>query len=99
MTEEDYSKLVVFLAKNQDVFSKSPYDLPGSNVLMHRIETGDAQPVRARMFRTTPQARQEIEKQIDNLLKHGIIEESFTNVLAVELLVRSNFNATGTRLK
>ena len=76
LNEEDYQKMVIILAKNQDVFSKTPYDLPGTNVMQHRIETGDAAPVRARMYRTDAATRGRIEAEIQKLLKHDIIEES-----------------------
>ena len=88
LNEEDYQKMVIFLAKNQDVFSKTPYDLPGTNVMQNRIETGGAAPVRAKMYRTDAATRGRIEAECQKLLKHDIIEESSSpwasNVVMVE---------------
>ena len=76
LSEGDYFKLVNFLAKNQDVFAKSLADLPGTDLILHKIDTGDAPPFRQRMFRTTPEARKEISRQTEEMLKMGIIRES-----------------------
>ena len=76
MTEQDHVKLSLFLVKNKDVFSNSLYDLPGTDVVQHRIETGNNFPVRQRMYRAAPAARREIEKQVEEMLKHGIIKKS-----------------------
>ena len=64
------------MAKNQDVFARSLADLPETDLILHKIDTGDAPPFRQRMNRTTPKARKEISRQTGEMLKMGIIRES-----------------------
>ena len=76
LSEGDYFKLVNFLAKNQDIFARSLADLPGTDLMLHRIDTGDAPPFRQRIYRTSPEAKREISRQTAEMLKMGIIRES-----------------------
>ena len=64
MSEEDYTKLSIFSAKNRDMFAKSLYDLPGTDVVQHKIDTGDQEPPRERLYRTTPAQKREVEAQL-----------------------------------
>ena len=42
----------------------------------HTIDTGDSKPIKCRPYRTSPAAKQEIQRQIDEMLKNDIIEHS-----------------------
>ena len=88
MSEEDYTKLSTFLAKNRDMFAKSLYDLPGTDVVHHKINTGDQVPPRERLYRTKPAAKREIEAQLKEMLKHNIIEESNASYGANIVLIK-----------
>ena len=50
-------------------------ELPGTDLMTLRIETGDALPVRCRPHRHTPEDPREIAKQVEELLKNGLVEE------------------------
>ena len=76
MSDSEYDELSMFLVKNKDMFAKSMYDLPGTDVVQHKIDTWGLVPPRQRLYRTTPAAKREIEKQVKEMLEHGIIEES-----------------------
>jgi len=76
MSDSEYDELSMFLVKNKDMFAKSMYDLPGTDVVLHKIDTGGLVPPRQRLYRTTPAAKREIEKQVKEMLENGIIEES-----------------------
>ena len=65
-----------FLGRHRNMFATDLSELGSTNVYHHRIETGDAPPVKKRFYRQSIQMRQEIEKQIDNLVKHKILEPS-----------------------
>ena len=65
-----------FLSKNRHVFATSISELGNSDIYSHRIETRDAAPVTQRFYRQTPKVRQEMERQINELLENDIIEPS-----------------------
>ncbi|CAC5406519.1 unnamed protein product [Mytilus coruscus] len=44
------------------------------NVYKHKIDTGSARPIRQRFYRTNPKQRAEIDRQVEEMLKHNIIE-------------------------
>ena len=73
LTEEQRSKLYNFLGNNRDIFAKYMSELGETNLHSHTIHTGDAQPVSAAPYRQTPQMRAELERQLEELQKHGII--------------------------
>ena len=64
------------LCKHSAVFSTGPNDFGRTNLVTHRIRTGDASPVRQRAYRTSPKIKSEIRSQVDTLLDHDVIEES-----------------------
>ena len=88
MSEEDYTKLSTLLTKNRDIFAKSLYDLPGTDVMQHKIDTGDRVPPRERLYRKTPAQKREIEAQLEEMLKHNIIEESDASYGANIVLIK-----------
>ena len=76
VSPEDMAMLTQFLVDNCDVFAKNKEDLPGTNLVQHRIETGSALPIRQRAYKTTPANRLEIEEQVQSMLKSQVIQES-----------------------
>ena len=76
LTSEQKHKLLLFLGKNSDIFALQNSSIGCTDLHFHKIETGASPPVRQRPYRQSPQAREEIEKQIQEMLNDGIIEES-----------------------
>ena len=87
-SKSDYIKLVQFLAKNKDLFATKLSDVPGTDVIEHKIEVTSEKPIRLRAYRTTPAARAEIERQLDEMLEQGVISESDSPWSAPVLLVK-----------
>jgi len=52
------------------------HDLVGTDVIRMAIDTGDAQPVRKRAYRQTPQMMREMERQVQKMVASGIVEPS-----------------------
>jgi len=75
-TQEQRTKLVALLYANRDLFTSDICQLPGTDLVTHSIDTGDATPIRQRACRHSPEARKELDRQIDRLLEADIIEES-----------------------
>ena len=66
--------------------------MPGTDVIEHKIEVTSEKPNRLRVHRTTPAARAQIERQLDEMLEQGVISESDSPWSAPVLLVK---NANG----
>ena len=65
-----------FLEHNRSDFGSSLSELGEASLQSHRIETGDAMPVRQRFYRQSPQVKEEMNHQVDEMLKTDISEES-----------------------
>jgi transposase InsO family protein len=63
---EDYS----------DCFSKSEFDLGRTALVKHQIETGNAAPIRQALRRQPITYLSEIDRQLDDMRKQGIVEPS-----------------------
>ena len=50
-----------------------------TTLLKHEILTGNSTPVQCRPYWTSPKMKAEIDRQLDEMLKYGIIEESVNN--------------------
>src|SRR6267154_647706 len=73
LTDSQKRKLREFLEDNTDAFALGLEDLPGTTEGYCHIETGDTPPIRQRAYRPSPQAREEISNQTQDMLKNGII--------------------------
>ena len=76
LTDEQKILLTHFLNKNRKVFAKDLTELGHTHLYKHSIETGNAPPVRKRFYRQSPIVHDEMNRQIEKMLKSDIIEES-----------------------
>ena len=76
LSESDKREVLAFIGRNRDVFATSLSELGRTNVHTHKIDTGDAAPIRQRPYRTSPKIQAEIDRQIDEMLANNVIEES-----------------------
>ena len=86
LTEEQKMKLFAFIASNRNSFTKDTSELGCTNFHQHRIETGNAPPQRKRPYRVSPQIKQHIDEQIEDMLKNDITEPS-NNLLAAPVVM------------
>jgi transposase InsO family protein/ribonuclease HI len=75
-------ELLDLLMQYHDVISDDSSDIGGTDVISHKINLKNQQPVHCKQFRIPWSHREAIEKHVDNLLDKGCIEPS-----------RSAFNA------
>jgi hypothetical protein len=87
VTVADLDNLITLLYKNIDLMAKSIHNLPGSDVLLYYIDTGDNPSVSSRAYRHSPADKLEISRQTKQLLEAGLIEPSDTPWLASVVLV------------
>ncbi len=87
LTNEQKVQMENFLNDNADVFSTDPQDIGCIPGVEHAIDTGDNAPIKQRPYRTEFSNRAEIRKQIQQMLKSGIIRESVSPYASPVVLV------------
>ena len=88
LEHEDFLRLQDLLIEYEDVFSKGDFDLGCFTETKHRIDTGDAKPIKQRMRRTPLGFQEEEEKHLQNLLNIGVITASSSEWAAAPVFVR-----------
>jgi hypothetical protein len=85
---QDLNDLITLLYKNKDLMTNNLSEMPGTKDLYHQINTGDSPPIHKKAYRHSPQDRLEISRQVQDMLKAEIIEESFSPWSSPVLLCR-----------
>ncbi|CAC5388205.1 unnamed protein product [Mytilus coruscus] len=78
LTPEQKQQIQNFLIQNRDIFAKDLSELGHTNLHYHTIYTGDAKPISAAPYKQSPQMRRELDKQLDEMQRYNIIEESIS---------------------
>ncbi|GFU01893.1 retrovirus-related Pol polyprotein from transposon 297 [Trichonephila clavipes] len=81
---EERNDLMVLLNESKDVFRLGGEPTP---FVKHFINTGDHPPVSTAPYRLSPNRKEHLRKEIDNLLAHNIIEECKSPYAAPVVLV------------
>jgi hypothetical protein len=77
LTKQERAVLEPDLQKFLDVFhDDEDAEFNGTEVVKHRIITGDARLIRNATYRVPYALRDEIERQVRNMLQKGVIEPS-----------------------
>ncbi|UYV64922.1 K02A2.6-like [Cordylochernes scorpioides] len=76
LSEEEARNARAFLKKNQDVFSSGDGNLGRTDLVRHRINTGDARPIRQPPRRLPMAKQEEVTGLLRKMKRDGIIEES-----------------------
>ena len=76
LTPDQKLKLLALIGYNRDVFAMDISELGNTPLQEHEIDTQGATPIRQRFYRTSPKIKEEIQRQCDEMLKHGIIEQA-----------------------
>ena len=76
VTPEEKEKLIELLERNLDLFSFTPDQLGRSNSAFHKIDTGDAAPIRQRAYRVSPAERELIKARVQEMIDRKMIEPS-----------------------
>lgn len=75
LTEEQKTKLAEVVSTFKYPEENEP--LGRTNVLEHRIDTGDAKPIKQRHYPVSPYVQEEMDLELERMLKLGVIEKSF----------------------
>ena len=88
LTPVQLPALEVILKKHCMAFSRGPDDLGRTNLIQHKIDTGDSGPIRQGMRRVPHEQISVLEGEIDKLQKAGAIEESISPFARPVILVK-----------
>ena len=90
LTDDQQGRLRALLTEYDDIFAYSPDQLGRSSVVKHTIDTGVNPPIRLRSYRTTPANKEEIEKQVNEMLANDVIAPSVSAWAAPVVLVKKS---------
>jgi len=74
LTDDQRQEAAEFIRSNAAIFSKSEYDLGRTNLVEHKIDTGDSRPVRQALRRHPVAYLPLIDEHVDEMLRNNIIE-------------------------
>ena len=86
--KEIVSRLRDLMMKYRLIFSESKQDLGLTDILLHRIDTGAARPIRRPLCRFPPAHVEAISNEVDKLLTQGVIEPASSPWASNVVLVR-----------
>lgn len=78
MNEEEKREIKRVCYQYRELFYSENLPLTFTHAVKHELRLSDDTPIFVRNYRQPPQLRKEIQNQIDNLLKQGIIRESIS---------------------
>ena len=76
LTPDQKDQMTIFLASQRDIFAADMSELGETHLTTHHIDTGDAPPIKQRPYRTAPTLNAEIERQVNDMLRHDVIRPS-----------------------
>jgi len=76
LTEDQKDELYQLLVKYADVFSQDKFDVGQCTMVQHAIDTGDAKPLRSKVYRIPQTLQVQVKEQIDEMTELGFIKPS-----------------------
>ena len=76
LNDDDRIKFRELFRCYRDAFAFADEQLGKTSLVQHLIDTGDPMPIKQRPYRTSRLCKQEIVRQVDDMLQKGIIRES-----------------------
>ena len=89
----DFEELVNLLYRNIDLFANSLQEIPGCDLIKHRIDTSGSPPIAKRSYRLSPADQKEADRQVDEMLASGILELSNSPFNAPLMMIRKRPDA------
>jgi len=89
VSDDDRIKFQNLFKRYRDVFAFSDDQLGRTSFVQHVIKTGDAAPIKQRPYCTSPETKQEIDRQVNDMLEKGIIQESVSPWSSPVVLVKT----------
>ena len=92
ITSEQKTRLCQLLGQNRDIFAKNLSELGKTEMHYHTIHTKENKTVSSAPYRQTPQMCAELDKQLNEMERHGTIEESTSPFHSPVVLVKKKNN-------
>lgn len=74
VTDDVRTRLRAILKRHSNVFSKNEWDLGWTDIVIHKIDTGNSKPIRQQLRRYPPAHNEAIDKHLEDMLQQGIIQ-------------------------
>ena len=88
LNDDERVKFKNLFNKYRNVFAFPGDQLGRTSLVQHVIDTGDATPIKQRPYRVSPDVKKEIDRQVDEMLEKGIIQESVSPWSSPVVLVK-----------
>ena len=88
LSDGDKVKFQALFKKYRDVFAYPGDQLGRTSLVQHVIDTGDAVSIKQRPYRTSPEGKKEIDRQVNDMLEKEISQESGSPWSAPVVLVK-----------
>ena len=92
MNDDEKVKFKNLFNKYHNVFAFPGDQLGRTSLVQHIIDTGNAMPIEQRPYRVSPDVKKEIDRQVDEMLEKGIIQESVSPWSSLSCFVNSGAN-------
>ena len=87
LTPDQVRRMESLLVRYADVFSRGDHDLGRTGMVKHSINTGSCPPIKQAPRRVSPAKREEMQRMVDEMVAHGIVERSDSPWLSPVVLV------------
>ena len=94
LSSGENQKLHTLLDQYSDIFAKSSLDLGHTTIIQHKINTGEALPIKQQPYRVSHHQKASIEKHISDMLDQGVIEVSSSPWSSPVVLVKKKDGST-----
>lgn len=93
LSKTQAKEVKAFLLQYTSLFAKSNNDLGKTNIVKHKIDTGDARPIKQPVRRAPAHLSKEIERNIEEMLEYNIFEPSISPWASPIVLVKKKDNS------
>lgn len=94
LSDQQRQSFLALLLKHQNVFAKSKFDLGRTDLVQHKIDTGDHKPIKQAPRRLPLNKREIAEKEVQSMLENNIIEPSTSAWSSQVVLVEKKDHST-----
>src|SRR6185295_18846031 len=76
LTDSQKMQLNSLLYEYLDVFAQDSSDLGRTNLVQHKIPTGDSPPIKKRSYHMSPTEKEYVVQEVEKMLKQGVVTKS-----------------------
>jgi hypothetical protein len=99
LTSDQKARLDILIEKKAQAFQLSENDVGLTDLIEHEIDTADHKPIKQRQYRVPATVSGEVDKQIDEMLRNGIIEESQSPWCSPMMIVKQKTREGKTKFR